>query len=96
MEVRRYGVGVSLVCPGLTATDFQSNAARENFEPLLPNDRGMSAEKVAEAIVKAVERNRRSVPLTAGGRMLWWLDKLSPSLVDTILYRMYGQRVSNP
>jgi short-subunit dehydrogenase len=87
LELRHSGVGVSLVCPGLTATDFQMNAKKSGAKPPRENTAGMTAEKVGKAILKAVERNKRRTFLTTSGRILLFLNKVSPVFVDEVLFR---------
>src|SRR5205823_2634916 len=92
LELKKYGIGVSLVCPGLTSTDFQTNAEKIQFEPLMKSSDGMPAKKVGEAIYKAVRCNRRVTPLTFSGKSLWMINKFFPSVVDRIIYKMYGNK----
>ena len=94
VEVKRFGINVSLVCPGLTATDFQSNTVRLGFEPFMKNRHGMSAARVGKAIVRAVEHRRKRTYLTAGGKTLVFMHKLAPGFVDEVIYRIYGKRFS--
>jgi NAD(P)-dependent dehydrogenase (short-subunit alcohol dehydrogenase family) len=87
-DLRKHGIGVSLVCPGAVKTplvgtveivgvDRDSRRIRkltDRFER-----RAVSPEKVAELIVKAIERNRYMVFTSADGRILHWLQrKFSP------------------
>jgi short-subunit dehydrogenase len=53
-EVAGYGVGVSLVNPGIVETDFFETRGHA-FDGNVPKP--VSAEKVAEAILRAVEKN---------------------------------------
>ncbi|HLG18524.1 MAG TPA: SDR family oxidoreductase [Bdellovibrionota bacterium] len=86
LEVRSHGIGVSHVCPGLTTTDFQTNAVRvEGSGPPVPNQMGMSPEKVGRAIFRAVERNKREVTLTMNGKIMLTLQRISPRLTDAII-----------
>jgi short-subunit dehydrogenase len=91
LEVKKYGIDVSLVCPGLTATDFQTNAAKIHFEPLMKSGDGMKPDKVGEAIYKAVRYRKRVVPLTFQGKALWMVNKFFPRMVDRILLKMYDR-----
>ncbi len=92
IEVRPYGIGVSLVCPGLTATDFQDNAKKTGPKRAIDNGRGMPAKIVGKAIVKAVAKNRRRVSLTLSGRLLGTLQRISPTMVDEIMWRFFKER----
>ena len=92
LEVGRDGIGVSLVCPGLTHTGFQTNARKIGFSPPVSNASGMRAERVAQAILSAVERRRRRTYLTASGRALVWAQRISPRFVDAVLDLMYAKK----
>jgi len=92
VEIRREGIGVSLVCPGLTATDFQMNSHKINYKPPMRNKFGMSAEKVADTIVRCVERNRRHVHLTGLGKTLVFLQRFVPGFLDWVFLRGMVER----
>ena len=47
----------------------------------------MPAEAVARRIVAAMRRGRREIILSAGGKLLVWLDRLCPPLADWIISR---------
>ncbi|MFH1017729.1 MAG: SDR family oxidoreductase [Pseudomonadota bacterium] len=96
IEVRPFGIDVSLVCPGLTATDFQTNAVQASFKPFMKSASGMSPQKVGRAIVRAVERERKRTYLTLAGKTLFCFQKVSPRFVDQIMYRMYGRKYPAP
>jgi len=91
LELRPYGICASLVCPGLTATDFQMNAGKEGYSPPIQSQGGMSAKKVGKIILKAVEQNKRRVSLTFSGRILLAFQRVSPFLVDEILHLVFSK-----
>jgi NAD(P)-dependent dehydrogenase (short-subunit alcohol dehydrogenase family) len=87
-DLRKHGIGVSLVCPGAVKTplvgtveivgvDRDSPRIRKLVERF--ERRAVSPESVAERIVDAVEKNRYMVFTSADGRILHWLQrKFSP------------------
>ncbi len=87
LELKPNQIGVTLLCPGLTATDFQMNAHEINYKAPVSNEKGMSAEKVGRQILKAVEKNKSRVYLTKAGKLLVFLQRLCPRFVDFILYQ---------
>ncbi len=83
LELEKDGVSVTLVGPGLTATDFQRNApSRLGGVPSPSNVRGWTSEKVALRLIAAVERRRREVYMTFPGRALIWARTRFPALAD--------------
>jgi short-subunit dehydrogenase len=86
-ELTRDGVDVLVVCPGLTRTNFSRNMLEQ--KALMPMDhlRGMSAEAVAEAVLRCLERGRREVTLSLRGRLLVLVSRFFPGLVDFIARR---------
>ncbi len=80
IELRNSGVGVSVICPGYTATEFQQAARHTESMRRRRRRRGQDPNIAARAIVDAVRRNRREVHLTIPGRLLLAVERLSPGL----------------
>ncbi len=91
LEVLPYGINVSLVCPGYTQTEFQKNAKTSGQRPNLRQQKGMQPYQVGEAIVSAVEKNKRRTILTFDGNLLLLLNKISPSFVDFFFQRYFSK-----
>ena len=89
LEARPHNIGVSLVCPGLTKTKFQTNASQVGHQAPVGNEKGMTPSKVARAILRSVQKNRRRVYLTWGGKILILFQRISPFLTDQCLYLAY-------
>ncbi|MGH9338820.1 MAG: SDR family NAD(P)-dependent oxidoreductase [Acidobacteriota bacterium] len=85
-EVRPQGIGVSLICPGFTATEFQNSVELAGeYTPFRRPFKGQSPDVVARAIVDAVHHKRREVHLTLGGKLLLFLNRLSPCLTNHLV-----------
>src|SRR4029079_4868262 len=69
-ELAKDGVDVLLVCPGLTQTNFSHNMLEQKAALQLDHLRGMTAEAVAEATLRALERGRNEVSLSLNGRLI--------------------------
>jgi NAD(P)-dependent dehydrogenase (short-subunit alcohol dehydrogenase family) len=85
-DFAQHGVGVTAICPGITDTpivdrtrylgDRDDEKVRARSTRLF--DRGQPPEKVAAAIVRAIERDRSVVPVGAAARLGWWLHRYLP------------------
>ncbi len=78
-EVRRHGVGVTIVSPGFIDTDMTKTL---RFIPKAP------PEQVARVIADAVERPRREVVVPGYYRIPIWLERRLPALADAVLSRV--------
>ena len=75
-ELRPEGINVTTILPGRVRTDF---VAGMQFHPI---SRPISAEKVARAIVRAIDRNKAEVVIPFPARFLVWVHHVSPRLAD--------------
>lgn len=87
-EGRDLGIGVTAVCPGFIRTRILDNAVmvgvdRARAEAAVPF-RFLDAEPAVGAILGGVRRNRALVVFPWEIRLLWWLDRLAPPLVDAV------------
>jgi short-subunit dehydrogenase len=86
-ELAKDGIDVLVICPGLTATNFSQNMLEQ--KALVPMDhlRGMTAEQVAVATLRAIEKGRREITLTWQGKLIVWVSRFLPRLADRIAAR---------
>jgi NADP-dependent 3-hydroxy acid dehydrogenase YdfG len=87
-ELSGTGVSVTTVFPGEVATDLHAHE-RERLPDWRSNDDELPPEKLAAAIVDAVESDRREVHVPGLVRVLG-LNDLAPRLVDALLRRIRG------
>lgn len=82
------GIDVLLVSPSTTDTEF--------FEKVGPGDpsakkrRKASPDAVARHAARAIARGAHEIILTPGGKLLVWLDRLTPTLADWLVGK-FGQ-----
>jgi short-subunit dehydrogenase len=86
-ELAKDGIDVLVVSPGLTRTNFSQNMLEQKAVLRMDHLRGMSAEAVAEAILRSLERGRNEVSLTLGGRLIVLVNRFFPRLADRIARR---------
>lgn len=88
-ELSGTGVSVSVVLPGEVETSIHDHQPDKIPDWRRSSD-AVSAEEVAEAIVRAVEEDRREVHVPPAVRLLG-LNDLAPRLVDRLLARVRGR-----
>ena len=86
-ELDKDGIDVLLVCPGLTQTNFSQNMIERKALMAVDHMRGMTAEDVAEATLKAIERGRRETVFTFEGKLMAFVARFLPGLADRIAAR---------
>jgi short-subunit dehydrogenase len=89
-ELAQQGVHVLLANPGSTHTSFRDNLIEDQLRFGWQSG-GMSADRCARIIVRAIERRRNEVVMTAQGKMLILLNRLVPRLVDGVTQRLAGR-----
>jgi short-subunit dehydrogenase len=91
MELKRDGIHAMTVCPGYVDTGFQNHVIHGRPPVAIGTRRkfAITAEQCAEAIVRGVERNARTVVTPKTGWMFVAAARLLPSVVDAQLERMY-------
>lgn len=86
-EVAKDGVDVLVVCPGLTQTNFSQNMIEQKAMMQLDHMRGMTAEAVALATLKAIARGKNETHLTFQGKLICFISRFFPRLADRIARR---------
>jgi short-subunit dehydrogenase len=86
-EFTRYGIDVLVVSPGTTETEFFDGDFEHGTEPSWPRHKPVSANKVARAMVKAIRQGRHEIIPYGLGKILCWLNRLSPGMMDRIMAR---------
>lgn len=85
-ELRDFGIGVSVICPGYTSTEFHEVAALESGKGSVGRPmRAQGPESVAAAILEAVRRNSAEVHLTWQAKAILVVDRISNRLANRIM-----------
>jgi len=99
-ELRPHGVGVTAICPGLIDTPITRNARlRGEFDHESERERmvegyrrrGYPPDRVARAILKAVQRNRVVAPVSPEAWAFYYLKRFAPGLLRWLTARL-GER----
>jgi NADP-dependent 3-hydroxy acid dehydrogenase YdfG len=98
VELKRHNIGVTVVCPGFFPTNILSNGrfsnqAQRSAAEVYMRQATITAEQVAVAVVRAVERKRLYVILPLRARIVWWLKRLAPHALLSIVAWHYGKSV---
>jgi short-subunit dehydrogenase len=94
VEVKGFGIDVSIVNPAATHTEFgehvRYSGVRTRFKP---TGHVQPAEKVGAAIVKCIQHPKLEVYPYGRSRLLTWVSAVAPGVVDRILEKYFEDRV---
>jgi short-subunit dehydrogenase len=96
-ELGRQGLGVTALCPGFVRTNLFTNAplqAEVEEHKLPPKAITTTPERVANAAVKAIYRNRRLVVMEPFARLMYATKRFAPWLLDGIFHLGRRKRVA--
>jgi 3-oxoacyl-[acyl-carrier protein] reductase len=84
-DYQRDNFGVTALCPGFVRTPMLGNVKDLEIHrsaPVPPAFISTTAEAVAAKALAAIRHNQGLVVVTLFARMTWWMNRLSPGLVD--------------
>lgn len=97
MELARRGIGVSAICPGIINTNITKSAqlrgaalapgAREQMVAAYQR-RNYGPERVAAAILHAIQRNRAVAPVSPEAWLLYYAKRIAPGFVHWVGRRL--------
>jgi short-subunit dehydrogenase len=87
-ELDSLGIDVLMVSPGTTKTEFFKSAIDASKTPW-SSRRGVAPEVVAKRTVAAIRSGRHEIIVGAPAKLLVWLNRLFPRVLDAVLAR-YG------
>lgn len=94
MEIKKYGVSVTIVCPSWVRTEFHQAQLDKDGKPkgeagrLVYSKNTMTADQCAEIVLRASFKKKREV-LMAPGKLAEWIKLISPSLLDWITIHLF-------
>ena len=95
-ELLDTGVNVIWVCPGFTASNIRNVALNKDGLPQgespLEEKKLMPANICADHIIRAIEKRKRTLVLTANGKQTVFINKFFPSLTDRIVKMFFYKK----
>jgi short-subunit dehydrogenase len=86
-ELAGEGIDLLLVSPSTTRSEFADHLLEADSRPSRWQFGQMSADQVAARAIRAMCRGRHEIILSPGGKLLVWLDRLSPPLLNRLIAR---------
>ena len=100
IETLKKGVHVMIACPGFTASNIRNNwlDAKGESPGVSPMDEGvmMTADEVAQHIMKSTLKRKRSMVLTKQGKFTIFLNKYFPKLSDKLVFNHFAKMKDSP
>jgi short-subunit dehydrogenase len=91
---------VLIACPGFTASNIRNTAlaADGSQQGESPRDEGkmMQPNEVALALMRAIEKRKRTLTLTTQGKLLVFLNKFIPAQVDRMVFKQMAKEPDSP
>ena len=100
IENMKKGLHVLIACPGFTASNIRNTAlsgsGSQQGESPRDENKMMSAEEVAQHIVKAIDQKKHRLTLTTQGKITVMLNKFFPKLMDKMVYNHMAKEPDSP
>ncbi len=81
----KQGIDVLVVSPGTTETEFFDKLLEDKGGPSWPEHAPVTAAAVARQMVRAIRRGTHEIIPYRWGKLLSWMNRLSPRMVDAIM-----------
>lgn len=93
IELMDHNVNVMWVCPGFTASNIRFAALTKDGnaqgETPMDEDKMMPASQVADHILHAIEKRKRTLVLTFTGKRTILMNRFFPELTDKLIHKFY-------
>ncbi len=94
------GLHVMIIAPGFTASNIRKTALTADgsaqSETPRNEEKMMTAEKVADYMIKGVRKRKSQMVLTLQGKATVWLNKFFPRFVDRMSYKVMAKEPDSP
>jgi NADP-dependent 3-hydroxy acid dehydrogenase YdfG len=94
------GLHVMWVSPGFTNSNIRNTAldkcGQAQAETPLEENKLMSASEVADRILQAIRRRKRTSIMTFQGKLTVWMNKWFPALTDKLVYNHFKKEPGSP
>jgi short-subunit dehydrogenase len=91
LELKESGVDVTVVYPGVVATNIRLHGYGPDGKPAgksgLKEDNAMSVQECARQILEATHARKRELVMTLQGRIGLWIKLVAPKLVDRMILK---------
>jgi short-subunit dehydrogenase len=91
LELMESSVDVTIVYPGVVATDIRLHGYGPDGQPAgtsgLKEDNAMTVQECARQILEAMHARKRELVMTLQGRIGLWLRLIAPKLVDRMILK---------
>jgi 3-oxoacyl-[acyl-carrier protein] reductase len=94
-DYQRKNFGVTALCPGFVRTPMLENMKdpeAHKLTPRLPAFMTTTAEAVAAKALAAIRNDAGLVVVTPLAKLMWWMTRLSPALVDWVNREAWRRR----
>jgi short-subunit dehydrogenase len=100
IENMKKGLHVLIACPGFTASNIRNTAlaADGSQQGESPRDetKMMTAEEVANHMIKAIDKRRDRLVLTTQGKLTVMLNKFFPKFMDKMVFNHMAKEADSP
>ena len=100
IENLKKGLHVLIASPGFTASNIRENALNSSGEHQQESPRNeksmMTSEEVARKIVVAIQQRKNSIVMTTQGKLLVFLNKFLPNIVDRLVFKNLSKERNSP
>jgi short-subunit dehydrogenase len=100
IEHLKSGLHVMVIAPGFTASEVRKHAlnakGEEQGETPRKEDKMMSPERVAQILVRSIQKKKRNKILTLEGQIIALFQRILPEQIDALIYNGMAKEPNSP